>query len=61
VFAAVGQEITVTFPISQLTVPPEYLRLPHVDIVNTLGIAPADKEKILWRNAAAFFNLEVAG
>jgi hypothetical protein len=23
--------------------------------------APADKEKILWRNAAAFFNLEVAG
>ncbi len=33
----------------------------HVDIVNTLGIAPADKEKILWRNAAAFFNLEVAG
>ena len=33
----------------------------HVDIVNTLGISPADKEKILWRNAAAFFNLEVAG
>jgi predicted TIM-barrel fold metal-dependent hydrolase len=33
----------------------------HVDIVNALGIAPADKEKILWRNAAAFFNLEVAG
>jgi hypothetical protein len=33
----------------------------HVDIVNTLGISPADKENILWRNAAAFFNLEVAG
>jgi len=28
---------------------------------SALGIAPADKEKIFWRNAAAFFNLEVAG
>ena len=33
----------------------------HVDIVNALAISPADKEKILWRNAARFFNLEVAG
>ena len=32
----------------------------HVDIVNGLAIAPADKEKILWRNAARFFNLDVA-
>ena len=32
----------------------------HVDIVNGLAISPADKEKILWRNAAAFFNLDVA-
>jgi predicted TIM-barrel fold metal-dependent hydrolase len=33
----------------------------HVDIVNTLPISPAAKEKIFWRNATAFFNLEVAG
>jgi predicted TIM-barrel fold metal-dependent hydrolase len=31
----------------------------HIDIVNALAISPADKEKILWRNAAAFFNLAV--
>jgi len=33
----------------------------HVDIVNGLAIPAADKEKILWRNAAEFFNLDVAG
>jgi predicted TIM-barrel fold metal-dependent hydrolase len=33
----------------------------HIDIVNALAISQADKEKILWRNAARFFNLEVAG
>jgi predicted TIM-barrel fold metal-dependent hydrolase len=33
----------------------------HVDIVNGLAISEAEKEKILWRNAATFFNLEVAG
>jgi len=33
----------------------------HVDIVKALAISQADKEKILWRNAARFFNLEVAG
>ena len=33
----------------------------HVDIVKGLSIPGADKEKILWRNAAAFFNLPVAG
>jgi predicted TIM-barrel fold metal-dependent hydrolase len=33
----------------------------HVDIVNTLEISPADKEKILWRNAAAFFQSESCG
>ena len=32
----------------------------HVDIVDALAISPADKEKILWRNAAKFFNLDVA-
>jgi predicted TIM-barrel fold metal-dependent hydrolase len=32
----------------------------HVDIVNGLTISAADKEKILWRNAAGFFNLDVA-
>ena len=32
----------------------------HVDIVNALAISDADKEKILWRNAARFFNLDVA-
>jgi predicted TIM-barrel fold metal-dependent hydrolase len=29
----------------------------HIDIVNGLAIAPDDKEMILWRNAARFFNL----
>jgi aminocarboxymuconate-semialdehyde decarboxylase len=33
----------------------------HIDIVNALAISEADKEKILWRNAARFFNLDVAG
>jgi predicted TIM-barrel fold metal-dependent hydrolase len=33
----------------------------HVDIVNGLAISEADKQKILWRNAATFFNLEFAG
>jgi aminocarboxymuconate-semialdehyde decarboxylase len=33
----------------------------HVDIVDRLAISPAGKEKILWRNAAQFFNLNVAG
>ena len=32
----------------------------HIDIVNGLAIAPADKEMILWRNAARFFNLSGA-
>jgi predicted TIM-barrel fold metal-dependent hydrolase len=31
----------------------------HVEIVTGLDIAEAQKEKILWRNAARFFNLEV--
>ena len=29
----------------------------HVDIVQDLDIPAADKEKILWRNADAFFGL----
>jgi predicted TIM-barrel fold metal-dependent hydrolase len=33
----------------------------HVDIVKALPLSDADKEKIFWRNAAAFFNLRVAG
>ena len=32
----------------------------HIDIVNGLAISSAAKEKILWRNAARFFNLDVA-
>jgi len=32
----------------------------HVDIVNGLPISEADKERVLWRNAAQFFNLDVA-
>ena len=32
----------------------------HVDIVNDLAISPADRENILWRNAAKFFDLAVA-
>jgi aminocarboxymuconate-semialdehyde decarboxylase len=32
----------------------------HVDIVRSLAISDADKDKILWRNAARFFNLDVA-
>ncbi len=31
----------------------------HVEIVTALAIPPADKEKILWRNAARFFGLDV--
>ena len=31
----------------------------HVDIVNGLAISAADKEKILWRNAAKFFDLRL--
>jgi predicted TIM-barrel fold metal-dependent hydrolase len=30
----------------------------HIDIVNGLVISAADKEKILWGNAARFFNLD---
>lgn len=30
----------------------------HIDIVNALAISQADREKILWRNAALFFNLD---
>jgi len=30
----------------------------HVEIVEGLAISPQDKERILWRNAARFFNLE---
>jgi predicted TIM-barrel fold metal-dependent hydrolase len=32
----------------------------HVDIVNALPISADDKANILWRNAARFFNLDVA-
>ena len=31
----------------------------HVDIVNGLPVSAADKENILWRNAAKFFDLDV--
>ncbi len=31
----------------------------HIDIVNALDVPTADKENILWRNAAAFFDLKV--
>ena len=31
----------------------------HIEIVNGLAPAEDDKEKILWRNAASFFNLDV--
>jgi len=30
----------------------------HIDIVNGLVISAADKEKILWCNAARFFGLD---
>jgi len=32
----------------------------HIDIVNGLAIASVEKEMILWRNAARFFNLSGA-
>jgi len=32
----------------------------HIDIVEGLAISAADKDKILWRNAAGFFNLDAA-
>jgi len=31
----------------------------HIDIVRGLGLSTADQENILWRNAAAFFNLDL--
>jgi predicted TIM-barrel fold metal-dependent hydrolase len=31
----------------------------HVNIVKGLGLSAADQEHILWRNAVAFFNLDV--
>jgi predicted TIM-barrel fold metal-dependent hydrolase len=30
----------------------------HIDIVNGLVISATDKETILWRNAARFFDLD---
>jgi aminocarboxymuconate-semialdehyde decarboxylase len=33
----------------------------HVAIVTALAVSQADKEKILWRNAAAFFDLDLTG
>src|SRR5262249_55462612 len=32
----------------------------HIDILRRLCHSPAHQEKILWRNAAAFFNLDIA-
>jgi predicted TIM-barrel fold metal-dependent hydrolase len=32
----------------------------HIDIVNDLSISAADKDNILWGNAARFFNLDVS-
>jgi predicted TIM-barrel fold metal-dependent hydrolase len=32
----------------------------HIDVVQGLALSASDKEKILWRNAARFFNLDVA-
>src|SRR5215475_14658139 len=32
----------------------------HIEIVTGLALPAADQEKILWRNAAAFFGLDVA-
>ena len=32
----------------------------HIEIVTGLVISNADREKILWRNAAEFFDLDVA-
>jgi len=32
----------------------------HIDIVEELALSGPDKEKIFWRNAAEFFNLDVA-
>jgi predicted TIM-barrel fold metal-dependent hydrolase len=29
----------------------------HIDIVNALDVSPADKEKLFWRNADAYFGL----
>ena len=45
--AIVGTAAVVTVPLALLESP--------------LAISESDKEKILWRNAARFFNLDVAG
>ena len=32
----------------------------HVEIVTDLAVADDDKQKMLWRNAVRFFNLDVS-
>lgn len=32
----------------------------HIDIVKAMGLTEADQEKVLWKNADAFFNLGLA-
>jgi predicted TIM-barrel fold metal-dependent hydrolase len=32
----------------------------HIDIVKTMGLSPADEEKVMWKNADAFFHLGLA-
>jgi predicted TIM-barrel fold metal-dependent hydrolase len=32
----------------------------HIEIVTGLAVTREEKEKMLWRNAARFFNLDVA-
>ena len=53
-------------PASQVMFGTDYGPVPidpkeHIDVVRGLGLGAGEQEKILWRNAAAFFGLAVGG
>jgi predicted TIM-barrel fold metal-dependent hydrolase len=58
------REAVDVFGIDRLMLGTDYGPVPidpkeHIDIVEELAISADDKEKILWRNAARFFNLDM--
>jgi aminocarboxymuconate-semialdehyde decarboxylase len=65
-FAPHVREVVEVFGVDRVMLGTDYGPVPidpkeHVDIVDGLAIPTADKQKILWRNAAKFFNLPVDG
>jgi len=56
------REVVEVFGVDRVMFGTDYGPVPidpteHIDIVNGLAISTADKDKILWRNATGFFNL----